>query len=53
MTNSALEEATKNGNILPTTKSNCESFLSLEKMPQWAKDSIRVDSKRKLDRAER
>jgi len=40
MTNSALEEATKNGNILPTTKSNCESFLSLEKMPQWAKDSI-------------
>jgi len=40
MTNSALEEATKNGNILPTTKSNCESFLLLEKMPQWAKDSI-------------
>jgi phosphoglucomutase len=40
MTNSALEEATKNGDILPTTKRNCENFLSLENMPEWAKCSI-------------
>lgn len=40
MTNSALEKATKNGDILSTTKSNCESFLSLENMPEWAKCSI-------------
>ena len=40
MTNSALEEATKNKKILPTTRSNCENFLSLENMPRWAKESI-------------
>lgn len=40
MTNSALEEATKNKKILPTTQSNCENFLSLENMPRWAKESI-------------
>ena len=40
MTNTALEEATKNEKILPTTKRNCENFLSLENMPRWAKESI-------------
>ena len=40
MTNQVLNEAEKSGFILSTTRKNCEEFMSLERMPRWAKNSI-------------
>ena len=52
MTNSALEEATKNGNSIHYKKKNYEKLFITEKMLSMGKDSIQELINEKLDRAE-
>ena len=40
MTKENLLKAEKSGMILPSTQKNCEEFLNLSSMPNWAKESI-------------
>ena len=41
MTNQVLNDAEKSGLLLPTARKHCEELLTLEKLPQWAKSSIK------------